>query len=837
MPDIPRTFSNASILGGTNFSTQAPQGAFGADMSSLSAAIGGLGRSIVINKKTRDKIEEEDRKKEEAQWLNRSLSEYQRKITDFETNPENRSRVDYLPSFLTNADNTASSYMEGAPSAESYDAFQEKAREIVDQRYGRSAALGANNEMQADMINIDQSWGLTMESYQTYSPIDPDSAANDLLSGLQIATDHVLELYGEVAPNEAKAMVTRRMVDTALALIEKSPDKAKWLIDNNGVYIDQQTRQSLLNKIETKKTTGSLLLKEDFNTVREKSLIAAERTGNYKPLPIEDYQMIYPGEEAQLMKQRDDQTAQASLDSHGFIAETKSMIPSEKLRLAKEFEDTRKTEKELRAFASIVAPALIEDSRLYNEDPVAWQIENNPTVQTIGTDMEALQFAETDEGQPGLLPMRGTERGTGVGVAPISLDGSVKTDVAGINQVPTMDQAVASREQYYRAILRSQGAAGEGEDPARYMNRPRSEWRIMTKNEADNASAQINGADIDNVIQVVDSILSKYPSDDLRAQAISDLMTIPQNKIKPEYAIVFQNRDQPWLPEFIGNLRSLDSLTEMNKVDASKVKSSISSNGLWNSFKGTMIGPQDQRADEVKGYFNAIETDVKVMVAKGKKIEDAVDISINRILASTMKPTELGKAGRFTATGQLVDYSGSFWQEDRPPIWIPVKPEGFSRNLSEAEIENYGQRMGVALANIHPDDIDETQFPGFVQVGDKEKQRRLIFNQVVKSGSYYPEPGGAFWRVTVTSESGQRVDLRNKEGKFFRLPLKNVPSYTRKGVSMRGLEIKGLTPDTWSLKETDNFVDFPQDLTPRASDKEIGKPQYPKTGAFWQFTR
>jgi len=834
MPDIPRTFSNASILGGTNFSTQAPQGAFGADMSSLGAAISGLGRSIVINKKTRDKIEEEDRKKEEAQWLNRSLSEYQRKITDFETNPENRSRVDYLPSFLANADNTASGYMEGAPSAESYDAFQEKAREIVDQRYGRSAALGANNEMQADIIAIDQSWGLTMQSYQSFAPIDPDSAANDLFTGLQTATDHVLELYGEIAPNEAKAMVTRRIVDTTLALIEKSPDKAKWLIDNNGVYIDQQTRQTLLNKIETKKATGSLLLKEDFNTVREKSLIAAERTGNYKSLPIEDYQMIYPGEEAQLMKQRDDQTAQASLDSHGFIAETKSMIPAEKLRLAKEFEDTRKTEKELRAFASIVSPALIEDSRLYNEDPVAWQIENNPTVQTIGTDMETLQFNETDEGQPGILPMPGTERGTGVGEAPISLDGSVKTDVAGIKQVPTMDQAVASREQYYRAILRSQGAAGEGEDPTRYMNRPRSEWRIMTKNEADNASAQINGADIDNVIQVVDSILSKYPSDDLRAQAISDLMTIPQNKIKAEYAIVFQNRDQPWLPEFIGNLRSLDSLTEMNKVDASKVKTSISSNGLWNSFKNTIIGPQDQRADEVKGYFNAIETDVKVMVAKGKKIEDAVDISINRILASTMKPTKLALPGMNDGPPGQINWD--MWGNKKPQIWIPVQPEGFSRKLNQTEIDNYGQRMGVALANIHPDDIDVSQFPNFEQTEDKTKQQELIYNKIVKTGSYYPEPGGAYWRVTVESDSGQRVDLRDKEGRFFRLPLKNVPAYKRKGLFMEGLEMKGFTPDTWSWKETETFVDYPEggeQPTPINNWKKT----YPKTGAFWQFTR
>lgn len=840
MPRIPQPLSDASILtGGINVS--APASAFGAAEGgqSIASAIDQLGRGLALNNKTRRAIEERDKRKNDELWASKAASEFGRNLTDFEVNPENRSRVDYLPAYLENVDQNTQAFIEKAPSPEAEAMFHERARGMVDARYGRVASLGAENELKAEAIALDDTWGNFLQSYHSTAPIDPHGAAGDLIGGLDQTIQSIQDLYSDVAPEMSKQLIAKRIEDTVLALSDKSPNVARDILDNSSIYLDESKRQVLINKLEARKQETSLLLKEDFNSTRESLLIQSERDGLISELPIEDYQAVYQGEQAQVMKKRDDAIIGANVNMHALKIDLRGKNPAEKAKQAEAVYKTLNTQEEQRAFASIIAPYLQEDARLFATDSSAWQDANNPILETLQKDAAELEVNETMgiavDGGPGVLPPREDIEGGSVA------QGATK-EVAGVRDVPTPDQAAASREQYYRAKLRYQGLAPEGDTSGLYMNLPRSEQHILTKAEANRFAAQINGADIDNAIGTIQAILQRYPSDDLRAQVIHDLTTLPQEKLNPVYAIAFQNAGESWLPTFIGNVRSVKDLEAMSEVDKASLRKAVQSNGTWASFFKSVMGPQNQRSGEVEGYYNAIEMNARAFMAQGMTAKAAAEASINQLLTSTMKPVEVQRAGVMDTVkpdGFTIAVDDGFWGpkpyywRDDPQLWLPRQPQGWDRKLSDEELDNLGQRMGVAIANINPDDVDLSQFSWASQVSanNKYRQQQLIHTKIVQTGQFYPEPGGAYYRLTVEGEvPGSRIDLRNKNGEFFRLPLAKLPAYTRmvKG-HPSGLRMKGLMPDTWEWKEVPEFIDYPMD--------DLNENGFPNTGKFWEFVR
>lgn len=808
MAKIPQPISQASILTG-GVSLPQNQQAYGdfSGLASLGRAVGNLGESLVINKKTRDEIERRAKQKEDDLWVAKALSEYGRNLTDYEVNPENASRVDYLPGFLETADSQSTAFIENAPSAEAADKFSARARDIVDSRYGRSAERGAVNEMQADIADIDDSWGTNLHSYHNLAAQDPTAAADDLLLGLSHTTDNIVQLYGEMAPELAKKMIAQKIEDAALALSEKSPELAKNLLTENSVYIDEQRRQILLNKIESRKEETGLLLKEDFNTTREKLLIAAERTGEVTSLPLEDYQAIFPGEQAQVMKQRDDNKLAASNSAHVLISKMRGLKPEDKLAMAKEWENTLETEDQLQAAARIVGPALQRDRELYTQDRVQWLKENNTTLQTLEKDIAMLSENEIgfDTGS-GVLPSKpGSEDETLPREAPLG-----------------PDQKTVSKEQYYKAILKYQGVPSEGEDPSRFLGLPQSERHLLTRGEAETLSAKINGADIDTAISTIKSILDEYPTDELRAQVIQDLTVLPKEKIRPEIQLAFQNADQSWLPQFIGNLRGVKELEAMAEPDKAELRASIQSNPLWASFYKSVLGPQNQRSGELEGYFSAIELNARAMMSKGLSKKEAAKASITQLLTSTMKPVDIESPDKGTP---------GFWRDSKQ-LWIARKPQGYDRPLSDQEMDDVGRRLSLAIATVHPDDVDPTQFAWAQQTTDKGKQKQLIHEKIVKTGQYYPEPGGRYYRLTVESEvKGDRIDLRNKKGEFFRVDIGKLPAYTTNNPS---LNIRGINPSNWQTKTKEERITLSDDYSVLGPVDDAG---IPLTGKFWEYAK
>lgn len=757
MGKIDQAFSTATFKTGSILS-EAPAAAFGNNgLSAIAQGIKDVGNGLYLNKKTSNQFAKEAKEKEDNLWLDKSLSEYNRGLTDYETDPQNNSRKDYLPGMLNKADADSEVHIEGAPSPEAAAKFREKARDSVDQRYGRVASKQANNEMAADAESLESTWGQTLSSFHQLSTTDSDGAAQDLIGGLANGIESVLSIYGDIAPDVARKMAASRTADTAMALAEKHPATARELV-NESPFLEESTRQQILARVQKKKEEVSLLVKEDFGTAREKAVIAAKQEGRPTNIPLEDYKRIYDGEQAEVMKRRDDSIIEASVSAHTFLINSQGQLPGDRADSAEVFKKTLDVGDKLQAYEAIVQPALVRDAKLFDHDNVQWLTENNEHIQTLAKEIKAVEESGNNPQEVG--PSGGPD---GLGVIP-PLGDTPPTEQGTVVRDPALSAGI--REQYYNSLLRYQGTPIEGGDPKKFMNKPPGMRTILTKQQANYYANQINSGTIDDAVSTINGILQQYPNDDLRSHVIADLTSLPLDKVKPEYQIAFQNAKQPWIADYIGAVKSVKDTAELNIIDHAKLRTSIATNPSWVSFMSSTGGPQSQRSGELAGYFNAMETYAKSKIASGLSPKDAAQKAVEQILTSTMSPVEIPGPNKFLR--------GSNQQ-----LWIPR--EMFGKLHSDTELKDYGRRMGLTLGYINPEDVDPNQFSAYSVQSDPEKRKDLIHRQIMDSGQFYPDPGGLTYRLTVKSANdGKQVDLRTKDGKLFQLPIDKLPAFSKR---------------------------------------------------------
>jgi hypothetical protein len=138
----------------------------------------------------------------------------------------------------------------------------------------------------------------------------------------------------------------------------------------------------------------------------------------------------------------------------------------------------------------------------------------------------------------------------------------------------------------------------------------------------------------------------------------------------------------------------------------------------------------------------------------------------------------------------------------------------FGKIHDDDDLKDYGRRMGIALTEIHPDDIDPDMFPDYSKQSDPKVRRKMISQQITKTAKYYPDPGGLTYRVTVASAvTGKQIDLRNKDGKLFQLPIDKLPAYSKR--------------DSDGTEHADNVLQF---------DAKRFRDGHTTTALFWNFT-
>lgn len=248
------------------------------------------------------------------------------------------------------------------------------------------------------------------------------------------------------------------------------------------------------------------------------------------------------------------------------------------------------------------------------------------------------------------------------------------------------------------SILRYQGPAPEGAmDPEKYLGLPLMDRRLMTNMEAKRNKDHINQGSPQEVVKRIEGVLASFPGSENQGIAFNDLLRDP-DEIRQEYRLVWQNKDQWWVQTFaaaLGETKGIQALTDEKR---SKFEEALEGSKGWKMFEQAMVGIDPTRAGEIAGFKSGIMTYANYFsVSQGISPEDAVKVSMRHLLDSTMGFTSVG--GR--------------------PVMI-VRDRDKLPSRTDEEVDDIGRRLGVALKDLDPREIDQFRFLSLQQISSKE---------------------------------------------------------------------------------------------------------------------
>lgn len=739
---------SSGLGGGGGTGPSASPSAFGAAIGAATKNLGkgvvDVGDGIAAFAKTRHRINERNRLREEQQWSSSRGLEYNRRLSEWMADPVNNTSPDYFQNYEDYSKTLRGELSEGAPTPEAFNDFSERAERSYTAKWGSVAGASAQNKFEDDVFEHEEAYYQNFDSNRSLAVENPEAAYSSMVQqygDFVRDTDIVFDLAPEAGRKEKANMAKETIAHLSdMGMVDEAQD----FLDNHAAGLSPEEREALNNKLEREaKVTVPAIQRGVFDDSRSKALMQAQKSGDYTPGPVEQYTAIYGEDRGVEIKRQDDQKAQSLVKAHEFLASIASLSPQAKLEAVEEYEATIDNPLDQAAFQQIIYSKVQSNLREYNEDPVSWLQSNNPEIRHHINRQAAVENAPSDPEERAFIQ-----------------------EVRGVSPEEA-DQLIQQRNNEFKtktveAILRYQGRAPEGDpSPELYLNLPPHQQHILTKTQANNMAEAINKAPPQEVVGLINNVLQNYPDENHKFMVFKDLTELPNSPIRQEYQLLFQNREQWWVDSFVGSLQNNENLSKLSGVNKSKISATLDNNSDWLRFQQALVGDNMQRASDVAGFKKGIETYAASMIVQGATMDEAVGAAVDQLVKSTLGITKVE-----TASG------GSGLQ------MVVPRERGDGQPLrTDEEVDEIGRRASIAMGKIDPNDVDPKQFPTIPAGIDSTERRRAIHDTIMNQGFFQLSSDGQFGILYLRDPNRMPFPLRDTEGKTFKVRWDDLPEF------------------------------------------------------------
>jgi hypothetical protein len=362
----------------------------------------------------------------------------------------------------------------------------------------------------------------------------------------------------------------------------------------------------------------------------------------------------------------------------------------------------------------------------------------------------------------------------------------------GLDVAVDPQQAKVERQRYVDTLLKYQGYAPKDDPhPEQYLNKPTNDRHVLTQAEFDEQVNTINRGSPKEAIAKIRQVVDKFSDPVHQMMAFNDLVSMngPNKGLRQEYQILWQNKDFWWadhLASIFSNGEAISKLDDTKKQDMLKV---VDLNPTWRQFSEALIGGDFERAKEIEGFKNGVMIYAQALTSSGKTMKQATDQAIQMVIGSTLGFTRVN--GRSLAI---------------PRDYTPGK------RADDAEVQDLGRRLGVALRDIDVREIDQTPFTALTPLGNEQRVERLQALQdiVTSQGFYMMENNGQAVSLWVPGDHGIPIQVRDKKNEPLVIYFDEVPDFksVQTYPSIEGAPIAGQPPNV--VPRTGIFPEVPQ---------------------------
>lgn len=542
-------------------------------------ALGNVGEALARTGEQIARVQQQRQKENDFRWKEDAATQLKDELIKWQNNPENSSKESVGDDYRAYADERLAAFLKEAPNNQAGELFRREMMPTVQHDYDQNLKRGEHIRFQNFQISQTKGSIVDNESYRARFTVDPDGAEDIFERSLTSRLASIQASYGKIAPANAAQMSERAVSDAVLGTMDTDPSFARHILDKYNFAVDPQSREVLLNRIETAennaKATGN------FNAVKQVENSIERGYATLTPVPAPDTTL--------LTKHQKEQAEYEVAVANRAIDEYSKLKPwnwqeQQKAIAAIDTENDPVAGDAKQKLAKFVAHAQKEQT----EDPAGWQQRNDP------------EFSKN----------------------PLWL-----------NALPEASRPAARMVQLDRmTALQGHAPVGtDAEQAKRYLGLPTGLQKVMSISEAKASAARFNNVAPNQLTALVDAFDAEYPDSRFAAMAWNDMQNLPESdRLKMGIRVASAINNLQVRNDFLGVMSDKEPLkTEDGK---SKFATELDGNDSYRRFVSGWRG-DNQRGSELVEFRDSILKYAESISAKERlKTNAAVDKAVKRVI-------------------------------------------------------------------------------------------------------------------------------------------------------------------------------------------------------------
>lgn len=642
----------------------------------------------------------------DAQWEGDSLFQEANYLNKWQS--EHSTDPDYAEAFLKHATERIKTYEEATPSKRAKANISQRLKSFVASRYDQALGVTERNRMEGAKESVISQTSFALGNLRTSKNLP----GVDVLREAETSRLDILRNIEGMFPNSPETV--RKLsaytdAEMALGMAPLDKELAQDTIKNSK-HIEESDKPTLLYKIDVLSKAQDQANLDSTNRTRRDHLATVEAGNARGKLPLSLYSVYdNPAQE----KEKDDFKIDVYNDVHDY---TVKIAPLNSAATARELNKLQKnvSSERQKLVLDALGNQMIEIGRMREKDRANWLRTYNPEIRALEQQM-------------------------------IGLD-------------PNDVQYKSLSRQVFAAMDKYQGFAPTGaKDADLYLGLATNDRTLMSKEEAARSASQINQGTGDDAVSRLNQVLAQFPDLDQQMIAFNDMVGTTDG-IKPEYQLLWQNKDQWFASSYAKALSDAKSLAKLSDETKNKFSDAINANPTWIKFEhaARMAG----RIEEAAGFKSGIMTYANYLQGQNQsKLETAVNDSVNHLLSSTLGFTSVN--GR-----SLMVYKPTLKQTKR----------------TDDDINDLGRRLGVSLRHLDPREVNQEKFTGLQIIHPDEfntDRLQALRDVITRTGFYVNENDGQSVTLFVVGNDGIPFQLRDRDNKAFQIFFDEVPDWWR----------------------------------------------------------
>lgn len=332
--------------------------------------------------------------------------------------------------------------------------------------------------------------------------------------------------------------------------------------------------------------------------------------------------------------------------------------------------------------------------------------------------------------------------------------------------------------------LRYQGAPPPDEkDPEelkKYLYKVPGQFNLLDPSDAQKRADAINAMSGSRIASYMMELAAEFPDAKQRAIVWSDLVTMPQNGIKPSIQLGEMIPNKSLREVFLSSAQAAQGVSKLTEAEKKQFYDSINSDDNWKAWSSAMSPGKTAEQDPLLSSFR----DAFVTYAQKLTQGDG----------ALSPPDAVKKATEFLIKGswEIENINGQF-------VAIQLRRDDLDQvpARTSAEAKDVLRKLKFAISVVPIQEIDlknpngDPLFPNLEFVRDENEKLSQIQNAIRSNGFWRTNEDGQGASLFLMDQFGNSFPVFDKTGKPFSITYDNVYSTPESYFGMEAVEVYG----------------------------------------------